>query len=396
MKIEEVKKFLDEFCHYEIVNDVDDAVLHRIIDSKAKGISIFYIESNRSENFVLRNYLTNEVCIIWDISFWKYYIRFLGLVQQLQLEGANNEIIKLLYANTSDFLEYRVIDDKELCEYFGAKALKLGINHLEKMNTDTTYISRILFISKVVALYHEIVHINFNVDVELKNTEIAKFKKEFNDLFEENDIFTDEFSSLMKKINDEERELLKEKETFSREDINTINYYKERYAENDEEQLWEEMAADYYSAKECFLFIMKNYGNICSDVDELATCILDAIDLLNFFNSGCSAIGEFWDYAKGILSDRFNIRKISFLEERLNKKVDEINSHGILRNTIVNGMIISDILESNEEYFNFSLLEVDWIPFYKRDVTEILNNIFCFWCSSEVISDVVDYLKDIE
>ena len=36
MKIEEVKVFLDEFCHYRIVNDVDDALLHQILDFQTK------------------------------------------------------------------------------------------------------------------------------------------------------------------------------------------------------------------------------------------------------------------------------------------------------------------------------------------------------------------------
>lgn len=396
MKIEEVKVFLDEFCHYRIVNDVDDALLHQILDFQTKDVPIFYVESNKSENFVLRNYLTNEICIIWDISFWKHYIKFIGLVQQLQSEGANNEIVKLLYASTSNFLKYRVIDNNELFEYFDAQTLELGINDLDNMDTDTSYINKILLISKVIALYHEVAHINFDIDVELKKSEVVKLKKEFTDLFMEDGLFTDEFSSFYQKLKDEEKELFKEEEIFSHEDIEAINYYKEKYAQNNDEQLWEEMAADYYSAKEGFLFIMKNYGDICSDVNELATYIFDAIDLLNYFNSGCSAIGEFWDYAKCFLRDRFNLREIFILEKRLNKKVDEINAHSILRNTIVNGMIISDILESEEGYFNFSLLEIDWIPFYKRSVVDILNDIFGFWCSSELISDVAEYVKDME
>lgn len=125
MKLEEVKTFLDEFCYYKITSDADDEVLQHILDIKVKDVSIFYIESNKLEYFVLKNYFTNEACIIWDTNFWKCYKKFLGLIQQLLSLDANNQVIKMFYSNTADFLKQRVIDNKGLYEYFSSHAFGL-------------------------------------------------------------------------------------------------------------------------------------------------------------------------------------------------------------------------------------------------------------------------------
>lgn len=396
MKKEEIEKFLDEFCYYKSISDADDTILRQILSIEVKGLDVFFVESNKSETFVLRNYFTNEACIIWDISFWKYYMRFLYLVQQLQSVGTSNEIANLIQANVTDFLAYRVIDNKGLFGYFRTKAFELGIGEFENADVDTTYVRKLLFISKIVALYHEIAHIHFNNDAELRKTRISNLKKDFSELFTEDDIYSDNLNSFLVSLSEEEKDLFKDEKIFKQEEIDVINYYREIYAEKDAEHLWEEMAADYYSARKSFIFVMQNYNCMCCNASELVTYIFDAIDLLNFFNSVCSALGEFWDYAGSILSNKDNLRKFVFLEKMLNKEIDEINSHSILRNTIVNGMIAFDILENDEEYFDFNLSEVDWIPFFRRDIVEDLNDIFTFWCSSQIINDVIEHLKNTD
>ena len=95
----------EDLAFFDLYNSLSDWLI--AIDKNRNNIEKYVIRSNKMQNFTLTNKEEKRFALVWDVSFWDYYINFLLAFFSydflLDCDIKDNNNVNMWFANTESF-----------------------------------------------------------------------------------------------------------------------------------------------------------------------------------------------------------------------------------------------------------------------------------------------------
>ena len=139
-----------------------------------KNMDIYYINSWKARNSI--KILKDVAVIIWDMTFWRYFENFLAQVYLCKI--GNKNLTQEIICFMTSFLSDKYQDINKLSSFLAQinNQFGTGVQHQQEHDDQQ---ERIIFLSKIFALYHEIGHL----EQRKNNSEIKMYHDMLMDMF---------------------------------------------------------------------------------------------------------------------------------------------------------------------------------------------------------------------
>ncbi len=294
----------EDSAFVDLFNSLSDWLI--AIDDNRSKIDTVIIRSTKMQNYTLINKEEKRFTLVWDTSFWYYYVQFLLVFFSYDsLMDCDIYDIKLekWLSDTESFFCSRILDCfserfsrcdeiKGLCSRF--KKWFSNTNGVVTLNGTKETIDSIVLISKEFVIMHEFEHILYHLSPEIFN----KDTKTFDDVLRYYcDVIIDEIDESITHIkSDDYKAIVK--------DV-LINKDKPSYSE---------LYGDFHAFFEVLIHHNENFNNTNQPFTQNASDYLYALKLLKVFESCINSTTETID---SWLSTEFQDKKYR------EKKVEE-------------------------------------------------------------------------
>ncbi len=347
------------------------------VDENRDSITTCVICSNKVQNFTLSNRKEKKFTLVWDVSFWHYYSKFLltffsyDYLMDSDVGHKKNE--KFLFSNAESFFKSSILDyllerfsrDKDVVEILAKiKSKHSNATGVYVRDGIKDVVDSIALISKEFVLMHELEHILYHLSPEI----YSKDTKTFDELLQYyRDVLIDNIDENITHIK-------------------AIEFKKivDELLSNKEKPYYSELYGDFHAFFEILSYHGENFKDVHFPFTSKIPNYLFAIKLLKIFESCINYITQIVDC---LLSTKFyeNAYKIKRLEEISSAYQKTVFNRDYLSVELVSVclMIYSEQFMLDEKKFAES---IDTIPFV-LPYTEIMQPIF-----NEFVQELVAHI----